>query len=301
MMAKILLTGGSGYIGSKLTRLLKDNGHEVCLILRPQSSETVVSDIIELCDIKRFSSYQELQETILKVRPNVFVHLACCYGRNGESESEMIQSNLMLGMTMLEASSKLGYPIQFINTDTCLQRNLNSYSLSKAQFVDWGKLLANHEDSLLTFINVRLQQFYGPGDDRSKLPSHIVHSCFKNIKDLKLTNGNQLRDFIYVNDVLSAYLAIIDNLENFNSFTEVQLGTGKAISVREFVETAHRLTKSSTNLLFGVIPLRRNEPKECVADPKLMQSLGWSPKFSLVDGLEEMIRFEFNMAEKNDR
>ena len=181
----------------------------------------------------------------------MIVHLACCYGRNGESESDMIQANLMLGITMLEASAKLGYPIYFINTDTCLPRNLNSYSLSKAQFVDWGKLLVNCVDSNLSFINVRLQQFYGPADNLSKLPSYIVHSCFKNVKDLELTTGSQLRDFIYIDDVLSAYLALIDNVENFKSFTEVELGTGKSISVKEFVETVHRLTSSSTNLLFG--------------------------------------------------
>tara|TARA_X000000950_G_scaffold84957_1_gene106924 strand:- start:10175 stop:11068 length:894 start_codon:yes stop_codon:yes gene_type:complete len=297
-MAKILLTGGSGYLGSKLTRLLKDNGHAVCLVLRPQSNEAPVSDILEPCDIKRFSSYQELQETIVNVRPDVFVHLACCYGRNAESDSDMIQANLMLGVTMLEASTKLGYPIHFINTDTCLQRNLNSYSLSKAQFADWGKLLANRVDSNLTFINVRLQQFYGPADDRSKLPSHIVHSCFKNVKDLKLTTGSQLRDFIYIDDVLSAYLTLIDNVESFKSFIEVQLGTGKSIPVKEFVETVHKLTSSSTNLLFGAIPTRKDEPKECVADIKLMSTLGWSPKFSLVEGLKEMIRYELNMVKK---
>ena len=300
-MAKILLTGRSGYVGGKLTRLLKDNGHTVCLVLRPQSNEILVSDILEASDIKTFSSYQELQETIVNGRPDVIVHLACCYGRNGESESDMIQANLMLGLTMLEASTKLGYPIHFINTDTCLQRDLNSYSLSKAQFVDWGKFLANREDSNVTFVNVRMQQFYGPADDIGKLPSHIVHSCFKNVKDLKLTTGSQLRDFIYIDDVLSAYLALINNVENFKSFVEVQLGTGKSIPVKEFVETVHKLTSSSTNLLFGAVRARKNEPKECVAHPTVMRSLGWSPKFSLVEGLEEMIRFEFDMVKnKND-
>lgn len=299
-MAKVLITGGSGYVGGKLTRLLKEKGHEVSLVLRPQSDEILVSDIVESCDIIRFSSNQELQESIVNGRPDVIVHLACCYGRNGESESDMIQANLMLGITMLEASAKLGYPIYFINTDTCLPRNLNSYSLSKAQFVDWGKLLVNCVDSNLSFINVRLQQFYGPADNLSKLPSYIVHSCFKNVKDLELTTGSQLRDFIYIDDVLSAYLALIDNVENFKSFTEVELGTGKSISVKEFVETVHRLTSSSTNLLFGALRARKNEPRECVADTTVMRSLGWNPKFSLVEGLKEMIRFEFDMADNEN-
>ena len=130
----------------------------------------------------------------------------------------------------------------------------------------------------------------------SKLPSHIVNSCFTNVKELKLTTGTQLRDFIYIDDVLSAYLTLVDNVESFKSFTEIQLGTGKSISVKEFVETVHRLTKSSTNLMFGALRARANEPKECVADTAAMRSLGWSPKFSLVEGLEEMIRFEFDMA-----
>lgn len=300
-MAKILLTGGSGYVGGKLTRLLKDSGHDVCVVLRPQSSEVLVSDALESHDIVRFCSSLELHEAITNYRPHVIIHLACCYGRRGESEFDIIQSNLLLGVTMLEASAQLGYPIYFINTDTCLPRNLNSYSLSKAQFVDWGKLLASRVSSNIAFINVRLQQFYGPADDVSKLPSHIVNSCFTNVKELKLTTGTQLRDFIYIDDVLSAYLTLVDNVESFKSFTEIQLGTGKSISVKEFVETVHRLTKSSTNLMFGALRARANEPKECVADTAAMRSLGWSPKFSLVEGLEEMIRFEFDMAtNKND-
>lgn len=296
-MAKILLTGGSGYLGSNLTRLLVDEGYEVCLVLRESSSLSRLSDISERCLIKRFNSHQDLQNDVINFRPQAVIHLASSLARKGETDGEIIQSNIMFGISILEGLQKLDYPITFINTDTCLPKTLNRYALSKAQFAEWGRALAMNDTSI-TFINVFLQMVYGPGDDLNKFPSYIVHSCCENVVELKLSAGLQLRDFIYIDDVTSAYLLLIKNICNFKSFVEIPLGTGESVSVKEFIETAHRLTSSSTNLLFGAIPTRKNEPKECVADIKLMSSLGWAPKFSLVEGLKEMIRYELNMVKK---
>lgn len=297
-MARILITGAGGYVGGRLARLLKQNGHDIFVVLRPQSSDLALTRFIGKSHIKRFHSYQELKEIILAIQPSILVHLACCYGRAGESETEILQSNLMLGVSLIEVSISLGYPIKFINTDSCLERNVSSYALSKAQFADWGKLIAFRGSNSLTFVNIRLQQFYGPGDDRTKFPCYIVSSCFKNVQELKLTAGTQLRDFIYIDDVLSAFLAIIDNVKNSEPFIELDLGTGISIQVKEFVKTAHELIGSSTNLLFGAIPCRLNEPEDCVADTSLMRSIGWSPKFSLVQGLNEMISFEANLEHR---
>ena len=193
--------------------------------------------------------------------------------------------------------ARLVEPIKFINTDTCLEASLNSYALSKSQFAHWGRLIANKKSSNLTFLNIRLQQFYGPGDDKTKLPGHILHSCFSNVTNLKLTSGNQLRDFIYIEDVIAAFLVVVKNIESFEQYSEIELGTGNSITVKEFVQTVHSLLGSSTNLLFGAIPSRDNEPEECVADLNVLLGLGWEPNFSLVDGLTKTIKLEFNRGQ----
>ena len=298
-MTKILVTGASGFVGSNLVRLLLNEGYEVCLVLRESSNLSRLSDISERCLIKRFSSYKGLQDDIIYFRPDLVVHLASSQARKGETDSEVIQSNIMFGISILEALQRLDYQITFINTDTCLPKNVNRYALSKTQFSEWGRSIAESSTSII-FINVYLQMVYGPGDDLSKFPSYIVHSCYENVNDLKLSAGLQLRDFIYIDDVISAYLTLIENINNFKSFVEVPLGTGISISVKEFVETAHKLTKSSTKLLFDTVPLRKNEPKECVADPALLYSLGWQTKFSFIEGLQEMINYESKLDKSKD-
>lgn len=290
----ILISGGSGYLGSSLAREFIREGYKVCLPLRNQSSTIRLSDLESLCAIKRYSSASELEKIVLDLRPNIIIHTACLYGRNGESNTKLIEANLLFGMQLLEISEKLLEPIKFINTDTCLEASLNSYALSKSQFANWGKLIANRKSSNLTFVNIRLQQFYGPGDDQSKLPGHILHSCFSNITNLKLTTGNQLRDFVYIEDVTSAFLVVIKNIEIFEKYSNIDLGTGCSISIKEFVQTIHGLLGSSTKLLFGAVPSRYNEPEECVADINVLLGLGWEPKFSLVEGLKKTIKLEFN-------
>lgn len=293
----ILISGGSGYLGSGLARAFIGEGHRVWLPLRSQSSSARISDIEDSCTIKRYSSWPELEKIVLDLRPNIIIHTACSYGRNGESSLALIDANLLFGVRLLEISEKLEHSVKFINTDTCLEANLNKYALSKSQFSDWGKLIANNSRSDVAFINIRLQQFYGPGDDKTKLPGHVLHSCFSNVTNLKLTAGNQLRDFVYIEDVLAAFRVVVKNIESFRQYSEIDLGTGKSIPVKEFVRTAHSLIGSSTNLLFGAIPTRNREPEVCVAEPSELVKLGWKPKFSLIDGLKKTIKLEFGSVQ----
>jgi CDP-paratose synthetase len=293
----ILISGGSGYLGSALAKDFIEEGNRVCIPLRSQSSTIRLTDIEDFCTIKRYSSVSELEKIVLDFKPDIIIHTACLYGRNGESNAKLIEANLLFGMELLEISERLLKPVKFINTDTCLEASLNSYALSKSQFAHWGRLIVNKKSSNLTFLNIRLQQFYGPGDDKTKLPGHILHSCFSNVTNLKLTSGNQLRDFIYIEDVLAAFLVVVKNIESFEQYSEIELGTGNSITVKEFVQTVHSLLGSSTNLLFGAIPSRDNEPEECVADLNVLLGLGWEPNFSLVDGLTKTIKLEFNRGQ----
>lgn len=292
VVMNILITGGSGYLGSNLARELVLQGHEVCLLLRSSSNVENINDIIKKCKIKRFSENRELEDIFDSIRPSVVIHLACAYGRLEESSSEMISTNVILGTFILEICANLSKPVSFFNTDTCLAADVNSYSLSKTQFASWGRLVSSNRQNSLTFINIKLQQFYGPGDDISKLPGRVILSCLSNEDRLDLTSGNQLRDFIFIKDVIRAFDILLENLQIFDGYVELDLGSGFSITVREFVEKIHLFTKSSTELVFGSIEARDNEPVECVAVPKLLNSMGWYPQFSIDEGLNKTIEIE---------
>ena len=140
-------------------------------------------------------------------------------------------------------------------------------------------------------MNIVLEHFYGPGDDETKFVSWVIKSCRQNVPELRLTAGDQKRDFIYINDVIEAYLLLLYKTANARAdYHEFELGSGKSVNIRQFVEMIHRLCGSNTRLNFGAIPYRPNEIMESKADISALEKLGWRPSTSLEQGLCDTLK-----------
>ena len=139
------------------------------------------------------------------------------------------------------------------------------------------------------FIDIRLQQMYGPGDDRSKFTTHVIEACRNNELRLALTPGEQRRDFIHIDDVVRAYECILERRCEFAASDAVEVGSGTAVTMRSFVELAKQAADASTLLDFGAVPYRANEAMLCVADTDRLRGLGWQPKVQLADGIKSTI------------
>lgn len=289
---KILITGGSGFLGSELALTLSSMGHEVSLLLRPISRLDRLGQHTADFVTGRVNADYQIEEFVSRVAPDVVVHTACCYGRRGESILEINDANYRLGLLILQAVLAAKNPITFINTGTILDPHMNLYTLTKHHFAQCGHALAAVSGSQLRFINVKLHHMYGPGDDETKFTTQVINACRRNQSDLDLTAGTQARDFIYVDDVVSAYASILDNAETFIGSADIEVGSGVALTVREFAETAHRLTESSTQLNFGALPTRPLEAMHCQANTSRMRSLGWVPKFDLDAGIRKILQTE---------
>lgn len=290
----ILLTGASGFLGSALARHLLDGGHQVALLLRPASRLDRLRGMDSAFDIGRCATDDEVDAFVRRVQPDAVIHTACAYGRQGESLLQLADANVRLGLAILQALQRTGRTATFINTGTVLGPEVSRYALTKHQFAQWGRFLAAQSAGQLRFINVLLQHMYGPGDDASKFTTHVLHACHRNEPALKLTAGEQTRDFIYIDDVVSAYSTLLDQSTQLEPVLDVEVGSGVAPTIRQFVETVHRLTASRTELLFGALPYRANEAMHCQADISRMNTLGWQPRFDLEAGLKRTIELEFS-------
>lgn len=286
----LLVTGATGFLGSHLVRAFLRQGHQVTIIKRSFSDTSRIAELlpqlvvydIDICSLER---------PFAETGPfDAVVHVATSYGRKGEGISEIFETNTSFPLRLLEVAiaRKVGV---FFNTDTSLKRNINAYALSKKQFLDWGIFFAEHR--AVRFVNIELEHFYGPGDDASKFATHVITTCLNDVPELKLTRGEQRRDFIHIDDVVSAYLLLLGRVSagqgNFCSFG---LGSGEVVSVSEFVETVHRIVGSKTFLDFGAIPYRENEVMESEADIESLKSLGWKPVVTLTDGIVRTIDAE---------
>lgn len=286
----ILITGATGFLGSHLAKAFLVRDYEVIALKRRESSmqriENIRGDMV-------FYDIDEMDfAAIFRAHPRIdaVIHTATCYGRNGESINQIFDANTAFPLRLLEAASQSDVGT-FINTDTILDKYLNLYSLSKNQFLEWGRFFSMH--NRIHFSNMRLEHFYGPGDDDTKFTSFIIKSCLENVPELKLTQGEQKRDFIYIDDVVSAYVLLVEKLGQFpERFIEFDVGSGRAISIREFVESVHRMTRSKTKLLFGALPYREGEVMYFQSNIERLTRLGWECKTSLEEGLQRSIQMQ---------
>ena len=289
---RILLTGASGYLGSALARSLHAAGHQLCLPLRANASLKRLDNAALQAEVCRYDSHTGLQAIVTHYAPQAVVHTACSYGRKGETLLQQHEANVTLGLALLQALQSLPHAVTFINTGTALAPDVSAYAQSKQQFAQWGKWAATQSNGQLQFINVVLQHFYGPHDSTDKFLSHVLRACQANQLSLALTAGEQRRDFIYIDDVLSAYELILAKAGEMPSVYDIELGSGQAPPLRDTVQLLHRLSGSRTQLNFGELPYRPGEAMHCCADLSRLRELGWQPAYDLHTGIAALIAQE---------
>ncbi|NLE03942.1 MAG: NAD-dependent epimerase/dehydratase family protein [Crenarchaeota archaeon] len=292
-MAKtILLTGATGFLGSHLAEALVEEGHHVVILKRSFSDIWRINHIIE-----RIKSYDAdvipLEKIFQEQKIDVVIHTATNYGRKKERLTDIVETNVLFGLQLLESAIFSNTEL-FINTDSLQQKCVSQYSLSKRQFYDWLRIYS--QSDTIKIINMRLDHMYGPRDDSNKFVVWLMQQMVADVPEIKLTAGEQKRDFIFIDDVVRAFLFVMQVSQSLPKFSSFDVGTGEHICVKEFVlmmksviETI-RGKRVTPNLQFGVIPYRKGEVMEVVEDVSTLFNLGWKPQTELLDGLKITVR-----------
>ena len=284
----ILLTGATGFLGSNLLAHLVKDGHKVTILVRDTSSFQKITTLLDKVNVHRIGD-SSLYNVFHISKIDTIIHCATNYGRGIIDPSELLGSNLIMPLQLLQAGCDAGVRC-FVNTDTVLDKNVSDYALSKSQFREW---LGRYEQKMVC-VNVALEHFYGPHDDVTKFVSYIVKQLLKGVDSIDLTLGEQKRDFIYIDDIVSAFLMILGNSAVLESgYFEYEIGTGDTISIRELVEVTKQLSGNThTRLNFGTVSYRKNEAMETFVNTTSIRALGWEPRTSLYEGLSKMIAQE---------
>ncbi len=285
----ILLTGGTGFLGSSLAKRICTR-YQLIVLKRSFSDITRISGIMQ--DIISYDIDKTSFEDIFSRHTiDCIVHTATNYGRNTSLLSQIIEDNLLFPMRLVEhaIAQKISC---FINTDTFFAKMhynysfLKEYILTKRQLADWLKNIADR----IAIINMRLEHVYGQGDACEKFIPAIIKRLIASEKTIKLTDGRQMRDFVYIEDVADAYELIIKHMcYRKGGFIEMEVGSGKAVSLRYLIEVAKKLTKSRSQLDFGAIEHRDGEIMHSQANTASLKKLGWQPAISLEEGLKKTI------------
>lgn len=285
-MARLLLTGAGGYVGNILAKKFIESGYEVVALLKDSKEKTFQDS--QVFPLDKFS----VQDVFNKEKIDGVIHLATCYGRGGETTPQIADSNIIFPLTVLKEAIKNNVKF-FINTDSILSPKISEYSLSKNQFRQW---LNFYKDDIVT-INLRIDHFFGPFDKPNKFIAFILHELHKNVPYINLTEGTQKRDFIYIDDLISAYCIVVENALN-NKFKKgdeynFDVASGKQTSIKEAVLRCKELIGNTRTILnFGVIPLRKGEISAYVHNTEGLSTLGWKANITFTEGIKKIIELE---------
>ena len=251
---KILMLGGTGYLGGNLVKALRDDGHEITCTVRPSSRTDHLADLpgIKLITDKTAGIDAELAGGSY----DWVINAVCTYKRNDSLYMDMLDANYVFPAKVLNLAAK--HHVQnFLTAGTSLPVCFNMYSFTKGKLAETGQYFSVHE-GLINFIELQLEMFYGnyPGGRNEPSGRFLRGSMEKLCRNerLKLTKGLQKRDIIHVEDAVNLVLRVIR--AGFEGFRSLPVGTGEHHSIREIMEFLRGASSSESVLEFGAVPDR---------------------------------------------
>lgn len=279
-------------------RLLAAGGHDVTAVIGTRSDTWRVADILGSvtrleCDI---SDRAALERAFARRVPDVCIHLAW-RGWSGPSlTAEENLSSLGDSLEFLRAVSQLGCP-RFVGVGTCFEYDITDGPLSEATPLRPRDLYGICKQALSAVAAevsratttavawTRVFLVYGPYDDHRRLVPSVTLSLLRG-EVARTTPGEQLRDFLHVEDAAAAIWAVARSTH----VGPVNIGSGRAVRVRDLVQQVAAIVGEPALLEIGGVPYRRSEPASLVADTTLLAGqIGWRPRYDLADGLADTI------------
>jgi nucleoside-diphosphate-sugar epimerase len=285
---KILITGINGFLGSHLAKHLKSNFEVIGLEYSLENLHRIASE-----NFKVYSTNDTVLETVFKENDfYAVIHVATIYRRQSEPIFDLLNTNINLPVQLLELSGKYNVNL-FLNTDSFFNNPkysysyLSDYTLSKKHSLEWIKLLAS--SSSCKVVNMKVFHMFGENDAPGKFIPFLIDKIKSNEISLDLTPGTQTRDFIYVKDVVTAFECVLNSFSALKEYQEFEVGTGVSYTVKDLAILIKEITNSNTQLNFGGIPFRDGEIMESKVGNIELNRLGWKPKYSLINALNDFI------------
>jgi len=303
-LQRIFVTGATGFIGSRLTRRLVEDGYTVGVIIRDGSDPRQFEEILEKLSVFKgdIRDGNATFQLISDFSPDCIIHLVTYYAvEHVPAEVEvMVDTNVKGTINLLDAARQHGVKL-FINTSTSAVYEQKDRQLSETDAVHPQNLYAvtKYQAEIASdfyalnygvdAISLRVFPPYGPGDHDRRLIPYIIKS-FLDGKSPTLTTGLQKWDYLYVDDLVNAFLAVLRNYPFANHYEVVNIGTGSPVSIRDLVMTVMKKMGRKYPLAWGAVPHRKNEVWFNSADiTKAQKFLGWKPETGLDEGLERTI------------
>lgn len=288
-MKKILVTGHNGFIGSHLIQRLQDKFH-VIGVSNGIDNKMTIKQIKK--DIKKITTSDVPKDIFCIIHLAAIADASYCE----KNPKACFDTNLLGTQNILEVARKTNAKVIFLSTSHVYgdpQRNpinenhltdpLSVYAASKIA----GEILCkSYSKSYNMDISVaRLFSVYGPGSP-NYLVIHKIISQILRSNIIKIGNLFPKRDFIYINDVISALELILNKTRGFEIYN---IGSGKSYSILQVCKILTKITSTNSPITSMKSLSRTNEIREICADCSKMKRLGWKPITELSNGLKQTL------------
>jgi UDP-glucose 4-epimerase len=301
-MRTVLVTGGSGFIGANLARKLLSSGFQVHLLLRSGFTTWRLTEILDHIIIHEvdLEDDQKILNTVQQIKPDWVFHLATSGAYSWQNNiHQIINTNIYGTINLLDASLQAGCEV-FINTGSSSEYGKKSHAPNETEWIDpnsyyaiskaFGTQYCRHisMSQKRNIYTLRLYSVYGPFEDPNRfIPTLIVNAFEKRLPPL--VSPKIARDFIYVDDVVDAYLRLASSTDiEFGSVYNV--GSGRQTTIDTVVQLSKQFFEINQEPEWGTFDNRSWDTSIWQADiQRIQNALEWHPKHDLEQGFAKTV------------
>lgn len=312
---KIFITGITGFLGDRLSRRFTEKGHKIATLARNVAvSDRPIAENTEamIRGQKRkgvsyyfgdLTDYLTISDALSGFKPDVIIHLGAqsSVAYSFTHVEEVLNVNFRGTVNMAEAARRnlpnlkrfifsgsveeYGIQTKFPTKETAELRAASPYAVAKIAAEKYLRYL--FDAYRFPCIMFRNTNSYGRRFNHQFVIESIIYQMLEGKSPIKLGNPAPYRDFLFEKDLLDAYvLATISNNKKLLG-ESINIGTGKAVSIRELVSMIAKMTGYSGSIKWNSFPKRALEiPRIQIDNSKAKKLLKWKPKYTLEQGLK---------------
>jgi nucleoside-diphosphate-sugar epimerase len=290
---RVLVTGASGFIGRQSLEPLLERGYDVHAV--SQHSEVGVDGVTwHHADLLNSLERKKVMD---EVQPTHVLHFAWIATPGIYWTSPLNADWKDATLDLLRLSQQAGVE-RFVGSGTCAEydwdvgycdeektplKPTTPYGIAKAAT---GRAVVEANGEMSTAWG-RIFFLYGPHENPKRLVSSVILSLLKG-EPAKCTHGKQIRDFLHVRDVGSAFVALLES----EVTGAVNIASGIPVTIREIVESIGRQIGRPELIELGTFASAGNDPAALPASAdRLIKEVGWSPAFDLEGGIADTIEW----------
>ena len=293
----LLIVGGTGFIGHHLAEYIINKGWKVSSVSRKSKKNKLIKKV------KYIYTNITNSKNLKKKLNHKFTHVVnlCGYNSNlnTKKEKNMMSSINFAGLSNLiniflnkniEKFVQVGSSAEYGNSKSPLNENKKCtpntyYGLSKLKSSSY--LLKIYKQTSFPVVILRLFNVYGPGQSNNFI-SQIINGCSKK-KVFSVSKAEQIRDFIYIDDVVHAIFLALNNKKNNGEVFNI--ASGNKISLKIIIKIIRKIIKKGKPQ-FGKIKYKKNENMRVFCNPKkAKKKLKWVSKVKIVNGISKTVKY----------